>query len=71
MMPGVDGWEILARLRQHPLTGNLPVIVCTILPERELALALGAAGFLPKPVTRQALLGALRRAAGEEPRESR
>ncbi len=71
MMPGVDGWEVLGRLRQHPLTVNLPVIVCSIVPERELALALGATGFLPKPVTRQALLGALRRAVGEEPRGSR
>ena len=67
MMPGVDGWEILGRLRQHPLTSALPVIVCTILPERELALTLGATSFLPKPVSRQALLRALR----EAPPESR
>ncbi|MBI2941407.1 MAG: response regulator [Chloroflexi bacterium] len=67
MIPGVDGWEILGRLRQHPLTGALPIVVCTILPERELALALGATGFLPKPVTRQALLTALDRALGAAP----
>ncbi|MDI7276414.1 MAG: response regulator, partial [Anaerolineae bacterium] len=66
MMPGVDGWEILGRLRQHPLTADLPIIVCTIVPERELALSLGATSFLPKPVTRQALLGALHQALGEE-----
>jgi len=71
MIPGVDGWEILGRLRQHPLTSSLPIIICTIVPERELALALGATGFLPKPVTRQALLVALRQALGEPPPESR
>ena len=71
MMPGLDGWEILGRLRQHPLTSSIPVIICTVLPERDLALALGASGFLPKPVTRQALLEALERALGAPPPESR
>ena len=71
MMPGVDGWEVMGRLRQHPLTGVTPIVVCTILPERELALTLGATDFLPKPVTRQALLQTLRRALGEEPPASR
>ncbi len=65
MMPGVDGWEVLGRLRQHPLTAALPVVVCTILPEKDLALALGATGFLRKPITRQALLAALADAEAE------
>lgn len=61
MMPRVDGWEVLGRLRQHPLTAHLPIIVCTILTQEELALSLGASDFLPKPVTRQAFLAALDR----------
>lgn len=56
MMPQVDGWKVLATLRQHPTTADVPVIVCTILTQQRLALSLGAAGFLKKPVTRQALL---------------
>lgn len=71
MIPGVDGWEILGRLRQHPLTSSLPIIVCTILPERELALALGATGFLLKPVSREALLTALNQAWDERTQEPR
>jgi CheY-like chemotaxis protein len=71
MMPGIDGWEILGRLRQHPLTSSVPVIICTVLPERDLALALGASGFLPKPVTRQSLLEALGQALGVPPTGSR
>ncbi len=59
MMPQVDGWELLGRLRQHPLTAHIPVIVCTILAQEELALSLGASGFIRKPVTRQAFLEAL------------
>ena len=58
MMPQVDGWEILGRLREHPKTRHIPVIVCTILAQKELAIALGAADFLHKPFTRQALLEA-------------
>ena len=59
MMPQTDGWRVLSQLRQHPLTGNVPVIVCTILAQEALALSLGANAFLRKPVTRQAFLGAL------------
>ena len=61
MLPGIDGWELLGRLREHPATRAVPVIVCSILPQEQLALSLGAAAFLPKPVTRPALLEALDR----------
>jgi CheY-like chemotaxis protein len=61
MLPGVDGWELLQRLREHPQTRNVPIIVCTILPEDDLALALGAAGFVRKPVNQGAFLAALDR----------
>jgi CheY-like chemotaxis protein len=59
MMPGVDGWEVLTRLKQHEATAPIPVWVCTVLDQSELALSLGADGFLRKPVTRQSLLAAL------------
>jgi len=59
MLPGVDGWELLGRLRNHPRTQDVPVIVCSILPMEELALSLGAAAFLQKRVSREALLCAL------------
>jgi len=59
MLPGIDGWELLARLREHPETHDIPVIICTILPQEKLALALGAAAFLQKPFTRASLLRVL------------
>lgn len=59
MMPGEDGWALLGQLREHPEVGGTPVVVCTILAEQELALALGAAGFIRKPVSRTQLLTAL------------
>jgi CheY-like chemotaxis protein len=64
MMPQVDGWRVLGRLRQHPLTEDVPVVVCSILAQEELALSLGASGFLRKPVTRRAFLAALDRQIG-------
>jgi len=63
MMPVQDGWEILQNLRGHPLTREVPVIVCSVLPEEDLALALGAVAFLPKPLNQQQLLTALDRCA--------
>ncbi len=65
MMPSRDGWSILQALKNDPLTRDIPVIVCSVLKEKELARVLGAAGFLVKPVTQQALLEALRPYAGD------
>lgn len=59
MMPEVDGWELLGRLTSHPATADIPVIVCTILAQRDLALLMGASAFLRKPFTRGELLAAL------------
>ena len=61
MLPGIDGWELLGRLREHPKTRDAAIIVCTILPQEQLALTLGAAEFIRKPVNRRALLAALDR----------
>ncbi|MCL4300159.1 MAG: response regulator [Anaerolineae bacterium] len=61
MMPGQDGWAVLGQLREHPQTGHIPIIVSTILPQEELALDLGAADFIRKPVSQTALLSALDR----------
>jgi CheY-like chemotaxis protein len=66
MMPQADGWRVLGRLCQHPLTEHIPVIVCTVLPEERLALSLGACAFVRKPVSRQAFLNALKQASKVE-----
>jgi CheY-like chemotaxis protein len=71
MMPQTDGWRVLSELRQHPVTADIPIIVCTILAQEALALSLGASAYVAKPVTRQAFLAALDRqfeAAASRPR---
>ncbi|MHB0859189.1 MAG: ATP-binding response regulator [Anaerolineae bacterium] len=59
MMPHLDGWELLGRLRHRPEIGDIPIIICTIVAERGLAFSAGAAAFVQKPVTRLALLATL------------
>jgi CheY-like chemotaxis protein len=61
MMPEVDGWELLAQLRQQPETADTAVIICTVLPQEALALGLGADAFLQKPVSQEDFLFALDR----------
>jgi CheY-like chemotaxis protein len=64
MMHNVDGWQVLSELRHDPATAQIPVVVCTILPLAEMALALGADAFLQKPVSQQAFLQMLDRQIG-------
>ncbi|MCB0208577.1 MAG: response regulator, partial [Anaerolineae bacterium] len=56
MLPGLDGWELVGRLREHPQTQRSAIIVCTVLPQDKLALTLGATDFIRKPIRRNALL---------------
>ena len=64
MMPHQDGWEVLQMLRQEPACAETPIIVCSVLRERDLALSLGASDTLVKPVSQPALLDVLRRWLG-------
>jgi len=63
MLPETDGWELLGKMREHPKTKDIPVFICTILPQAELALMLGASGFLLKPFNRLQLLDLLHQPA--------
>lgn len=56
MMPERDGWDVLQTLLHQHETRDTPVIVCSVLNQKHLALSLGAAAFLEKPVDKQALL---------------
>jgi len=62
MMRDVDGWELLQRLRSRPDLVQVPIVVCSVLNEPTLALALGASAYLRKPITADALLAALAQA---------
>jgi CheY-like chemotaxis protein len=55
IMPDLDGWSVLAALRQDSELAEIPVIMTTILDEHRRAVALGAAGYLTKPIDRDRL----------------
>lgn len=63
MMPEVDGWSVLAALKADPELAGIPVIMLTIVEDRNLGHALGAADYLFKPVDPERLLTTVRRYA--------
>jgi PAS domain S-box-containing protein len=61
MMPGSSGFETLAALRKNPETVNIPVIILSIVDQKQVGFALGATDYLLKPVRKPALLDMIRR----------
>jgi CheY-like chemotaxis protein len=59
MLPDVDGWELLMRLHEDTTTRCTPIIICTVVKEEDLALSLGAARYLAKPVRPREFIQAL------------
>jgi CheY-like chemotaxis protein len=59
MLPDIDGWRLLMRLHEDPATRSIPVIICSVVQEEDLALSLGAARYLPKPVRPREFIQAL------------
>lgn len=61
MMPKLDGWSLLQSLHADDRTRHIPVLICSIVEDPELAEALGAKAYLTKPVSQGEFLAALRR----------
>lgn len=54
-LPGLDGWELLSRLKNLSGWAHIPVVVVSVDAGQEVALSLGASAVLHKPVSRAAL----------------
>jgi signal transduction histidine kinase/CheY-like chemotaxis protein len=50
MLPGMDGWSVLGALKSDPDTADIPVIMVTLLQDRQMGFSLGASDYLTKPV---------------------
>jgi GAF domain-containing protein/CheY-like chemotaxis protein/anti-sigma regulatory factor (Ser/Thr protein kinase) len=59
MMPGMDGWAVLSALKADPDIADIPVIMLTIVDDKNLGYALGASDYLTKPIERDRLLTVL------------
>jgi signal transduction histidine kinase/CheY-like chemotaxis protein len=60
LMPRIDGWAVLAALKSDDELREIPVIIVTVLADRGIALSLGAAEFVTKPVDRARLAAVIR-----------
>ncbi|HWV17701.1 MAG TPA: response regulator [Rhodocyclaceae bacterium] len=59
LLPGMDGWEFLAKIKESPETANLPVVIISIVADSNRGLSLGASAILQKPISHQMLADAL------------
>jgi len=60
VLPGLDGWEVLKNLKSDATTCDIPVVIISMVENRELGLALGADDYFVKPVDRTRFLDRIR-----------
>ncbi len=61
MLPSMDGWELLHRLKQMPTLEGVPVVIISIVADRNKGFAIGASAVMQKPISRLELSDALAR----------
>jgi len=59
LMPGMDGWNVLSQLKNDPELADIPVVIWSMISDRQLGYTLGAAEFLMKPVQRDQLIAVM------------
>ncbi|MCP5367393.1 MAG: response regulator [Hyphomicrobiales bacterium] len=64
MMPDKDGWSVLKELKADEITKDIPVVMCTIVDDKNVGLSLGAIDHLTKPIHRDGFLSTIRRCIG-------
>jgi CheY-like chemotaxis protein len=61
MMPSKDGWQVIEEIKSDPQTAHIPVIICSIVEDRDRAYQLGAVDYLVKPILEDEMVDALKR----------
>lgn len=61
LIPGGNGFETLVALRKNPETATIPIIIVSIVDQKQVGFALGAADYLIKPIRKEALLQSIRK----------
>ncbi|MBF0233135.1 MAG: response regulator [Desulfamplus sp.] len=61
IMPDMDGWEVLQQLKKNPETCDIPTIIVSVSEEKETGFALGAVGYVSKPVSRKQLISEIQK----------
>ena len=68
LMPGTNGWSILAALKADKMTAQIPIVIISVVDERKKAVECGAHSIVAKPTDRATLLRAVREALSAVPR---
>ena len=61
MMPGSNGFETLSALRQDPATANIPIIIVSVVDQKQIGFALGATDYLIKPIPKSVVLESIQK----------
>ncbi len=56
LMPGKDGWQVLQELKSMPETRDIPVVIASVVGEKELGFSLGAVDYFVKPVDKKGFM---------------
>jgi CheY-like chemotaxis protein len=67
MMPGMDGWVVLTTLKADPDLADIPVVMLTMMDDKNLGYTLGASDYLTKPIDRDRLAAVLSKYRCEVP----
>jgi len=70
MMPRMDGWTVLTTLKADPETADIPVIMLSMVEEKNLGFALGASDYMTKPIDRDRLSAVLKKYRTGQPGET-
>jgi len=66
LMPDIDGWTILSDIKSDPETADIPVIMQTIIDDKNTGFALGASDYLTKPIDRNRLSALIKKYSGND-----
>lgn len=65
IMPEMDGYEVMQELKKDPETENIPIIIVSMSKNKETALALGALGYISKPILKDELIKEIKKISTE------
>ena len=61
MMPGKDGWQVIEEIKSDPETSDIPVVICSIVEDKDRGYQLGAKDYLVKPILEDEFVNAIKR----------
>ena len=70
LMPGMDGWAVLTELKADPVTADIPVVMLTMVEDKNIGYALGVSDYLTKPIDSERLIAVLSKYRLNQPHDT-